>query len=56
MRKETMKKTYITPAVECIAYRSEKMMALSIIDGGKADASTVLSNSREASDWDEEEF
>lgn len=51
-----MKKTYITPAVERIAFRTENMMALSIVDGGKADGSTPLSNGRDESDWDDQEL
>lgn len=50
-----MKKTYITPAAECIAFRTENMMALSIVEGGKADSSTPLSNSRVETDWDDDE-
>lgn len=50
-----MKKTYITPAAECIAFRTENMMALSIVEGGKADGSTPLSNSRVETDWDDDE-
>lgn len=50
-----MKKTYISPAVECIALRAEHMMALSVVSD-KADNSAVLSNSRIDSDWEDAEF
>lgn len=55
MHTKIMKKTYITPAIECIAYCTENVMALSIKDG-KADGSTPLSNERIETDWDEDEF
>lgn len=53
MHTKIMKKTYITPAIECIAYCTENMMALSIVTG-KADKSDVLSNERIEADWDDE--
>lgn len=57
MHTKIMKKTYITPSIECIAYCTENVMALSIVEGGKADGTKpALSNGREVSDWDEEEF
>lgn len=56
MHTKIMKKTYITPSIECISYCTENVMALSIKDG-KADGTLpALSNGREASDWDEDEF
>lgn len=51
--KETMKKTYITPAVEVVSYSSENMMALSTFEE-KANNGEVLSN-RNGIDWDFEE-
>lgn len=57
MHTKIMKKTYITPAIECIAYCTENVMALSIVEGGKADGTLpALSNGRDNSDWDEDEF
>lgn len=53
--KQIMKKTYIAPTVECIAYSTENMMALSIVTGS-ADNSTVLSNGREEAEWEDDEF
>lgn len=56
--KQIMKKTYIAPSIECMAYSTENMMALSIVTGS-ADNSTVLSNYREAvewEEWDDDEF
>lgn len=54
MHTKIMKKTYITPAIECIAYCTENVMALSIKDG-KADGSEVLSNERIEMEWDNED-
>ena len=54
MHTKIMKKTYITPAIECIAYCTENVMALSIVEGGKADGTTPLSNSRDEMDWDDD--
>lgn len=56
MNTQIMKKTYITPSIECIAYCTENVMALSIIEGSKANGSEVLSNSRNDSDWDDVEL
>ena len=55
MHTKIMKKTYITPAIECIAYCTENVMALSIVEGGKADGSEVLSNERIEAEWDDED-
>lgn len=53
MHTKIMKKTYITPSIECIAYCTEHVMALSIVEGGKADGTLPsLSNGRADSDWD----
>lgn len=56
MHTKIMKKTYITPSIECISYCTENVMALSIVEGGKADGSEVLSNGREEAEWEDDEF
>lgn len=56
MHTKIMKKTYITPAIECISYCTENVMALSIVEGGKADGTLpALSNERIEAEWDSED-
>lgn len=57
MHTNIMKKTYITPSIECISYCTENVMALSIINGGKADGNKpALSNGLEEFEWDDDEL
>lgn len=48
-----MKKNYTTPSIEFVAYCTENMMALSLLEQ-KANDTDALSNNRTSSIWDEE--
>lgn len=51
-----MKKSYMAPVVESLNIHSESMLALSLVVGGKADGSIVLSNGREGMEWEEDDW